>query len=175
MLERKFVTAVGHRIEREFGAPHPYYKVVVRSAPDGTVYTENVKRDMPEGISKHDQHVLKAVRKRAHHLEYWFSFIGIHLGWCAVVGIIPVVGAIYNIYMGIGTLRMAMGITGGLSPWIFTVMLANIVIDFALTFIPIVGSSFHAIYKSNARNAVVLDHYLRRRASMDLSSSVTSK
>lgn len=171
MLERKVLAAVGHRVEREIGAPHPYYKQVERRRPDGTVFFEKIKREIPPGVSVHDEHVLKTVRKRAHHLEYWFSFLGISLGWTAVVGIVPVVGALYNVYMGIGTLRMSMGIEGGLSAWIFTTMLANIVVDFALTFIPIIGGSFHAIYKPNARNALVLDQYLRRRAYVALSSA----
>lgn len=102
--------------------------------------------------------------KKAWHLDMLFSLCGIRLGWSAVIGIIPVIGDIINIYLSLKLIKLAQNIDGGLPVTVQSKMMGNISIDFMLGLVPVLGMVAGAIYKSNSRNSLILEHYLRDRA-----------
>lgn len=93
-----------------------------------------------------------------------FSLCGLRLGWSAVIGIIPVIGDCINIYMALQLVRLAQKIDGGLPVTEQSKMMTNVFIDFAMGIIPVVGIVAGALYRANSRNALILQHYLRKKA-----------
>lgn len=93
-----------------------------------------------------------------------FSLCGLRVGWSAVIGIIPVIGDIINIYMAMQLIRLAQKIDGGLPVAQQSKMMTNILIDFGLGLIPVLGIITGALYRANSRNALILQHYMNRRA-----------
>lgn len=122
------------------------------------------KQPPKEGLSPNDMKILKKFNKKAWNLDMLFSFCGVRLGWSAVIGIIPVIGDCINIYLSIQLVRMAQNIDGGLPVAIQSKMMANITLDFLLGITPVLGIVAGALYKSNSRNSLILEHYLRERA-----------
>lgn len=154
---------VSKRIVHEFGVQDPYHEYIEYTLDDGTTKTEKKKRALPVGISAHDEKILVALRKRAYKLELFFSILGVNVGWTAVIGFIPLVGAIWNLYLGLNTIKMAEKVEGGIPNWHRTQMMGNIAIDTGLGFIPFLGDIIQAIYKGNTRNVIILEHLLAER------------
>lgn len=133
--------------------------------PNGRVKIKKIRKQPPkEGLSPNDMKILKKFNKKAWSLDMLFSFCGVRLGWSAVIGIIPFIGDCINIYLSIQLVRMAQKIDGGLPVAIQSKMMANITLDFLLGITPVLGIVAGALYKSNSRNSLILEHYLRERA-----------
>jgi hypothetical protein len=132
---------------------------------------------MPAGISKHDENVLKNVKRRAYYLELFFGMCGFNVGWTVVIGIIPLydlgvsmvifsnsrVGVAINLYLGYCTIQKAEQIEGGLTAWQRSRMMANMGAEAAIGITPIIGDIGAAVYKSNTRNAILLENILKER------------
>ncbi|KZV86912.1 hypothetical protein EXIGLDRAFT_724341 [Exidia glandulosa HHB12029] len=120
------------------------------------------KREVPPGLSKRDEKILKSVKRRAHYLDKGFSLCGFRFGWTFIIGFIPIVGdvvdASLNYYLVVRKARKA-----ELPGWLVQRMLLNNTISAAIGFVPIVGDVILAAYKANSRNAWLLDEYLRIR------------
>lgn len=87
------------------------------------------------------------------------------MGWSAVIGIIPVIGDIVNLYMSLKLVKLAQTIDdGGLPALVVSKMMTNIMIDFALGLTPVLGVVAGALYKANSRNSLMLSHFLANRA-----------
>lgn len=67
-----------------------YYELVT----DANGRTKSRKRSVPIGLTKHDENVLKSVRRRAHYLDKGFNLCGFRFGWTAVLALIPLAGDI---------------------------------------------------------------------------------
>lgn len=65
---------------------------------------------------------------------------------------VPVVGTVIQTYWSLQLLALARRIQGGLPLDLQLLFLLNIAIDFALGFIPIIGSLIEIGYKANSRN-----------------------
>ncbi|EJD38999.1 hypothetical protein AURDEDRAFT_153993 [Auricularia subglabra TFB-10046 SS5] len=120
------------------------------------------KREVPPGLSKRDEKILKSVKRRAHYLDKGFSLCGFRFGWTFIIGFIPVVGdvtdAALNYYLVVRKAKQA-----EIPGWLLRRMLVNNAISAAVGFIPIAGDVVLAAFKANSRNAWLLDEFLRIR------------
>uniref|UniRef100_A0A060TAV1 ARAD1B10252p n=1 Tax=Blastobotrys adeninivorans TaxID=409370 RepID=A0A060TAV1_BLAAD len=151
---------LGDHVVDRFAAEDPYYESV--SGPDGK-QKKRIKRQLPQGLTRNDEKVLKGCRRRAWCLDLLFSLCGFRAGWTVIIGIIPILGDIINLYLGMALIRHAEKIDGGLPASLRSKMMLNVMIDFGLGFTPILGDIAGAIYKSNSRNYLLLEHLVRDR------------
>ncbi|KAH0564949.1 hypothetical protein GP486_001657 [Trichoglossum hirsutum] len=124
---------------------------------------------VPPGISLHDAKVLRKVKRRAHHLDSaLFSFLGVRFGWSSVIGIVPVIGDVLDMFMALTVIDACKTIEGGLNSRILIKMYLNIVFDLAIGLVPFLGDIADAMYKCNSRNAILLEKLLRKRGLLAL-------
>lgn len=139
--------------------------VKVEVTKNGKTKIKKKWREPPqEGLSANDHKVLKKVTLKAYRLDLAFSLCGLRLGWSAVIGIVPVLGDIINLYLSLSLVRLAQTVDEGLPALVVSRMMSNIMIDFALGITPVLGTIAGALYKSNSRNSLILSHYLSKRA-----------
>lgn len=143
------------------GVEDPYYEYVPIQKKNGTKY-KKITRRVPEGISQHDTSILETFKKRAYRYDYWFKLLGVQFGWASIVSVVPVVGTVIQTYWSLQLLGLARKIQGGLPLDLQLLFLLNIVIDFGLGFIPIIGSLIEIGYKANSRNFLLLEKHLER-------------
>ncbi|KAK3692460.1 hypothetical protein B0T22DRAFT_14616 [Podospora appendiculata] len=124
------------------------------------------ERPIPQELSRNDQKILRSVRKRAYRWDMGFRLccFNFRFGWSAVIGIIPFIGDAIDLMMAYSVVRKASKVDGGLPPILRAKMIANIIFDFALGFIPILGDVADAFFRANTRNAWLLDAYLTAKA-----------
>ncbi|KAK4123983.1 hypothetical protein N657DRAFT_645599 [Parathielavia appendiculata] len=145
--------------KRNTNLEDPYYyekQVEVR----GKTTTKRDERPLPEGLSANDRKILKDVRKRAHRLDQSFSFCGFQFGWSAFIGLIPVIGDAIDLLVALSLIKKAAKVDGGLPKRLYSMMFTNIMLDFAVGFVPILGDLADAWFRANTRNAWLLDAYL---------------
>jgi len=162
---------LGERLENNFGKEDPYFETVPATRLDGRPSKKMKKRRkaLPAGISEHDGKVLTKVKRRAYRLDMsLFSCCGIRFGWSSVIGIVPAIGDVLDAFMAIMVLRTCQQVEGGLPADVKSKMYFNIVLDFALGIIPLIGDLADAVFRANTRNAIVLEAYLRKKGAKAL-------
>jgi len=132
------------------------------------VYTDNRgkqrrrKREIPPGLSARDAKILKSVQRRAHYLDKGFSICGFRFGWTFIIGIVPAAGnvadATLNYYLVIRKARQA-----ELPSWLVRRMLVNNAVAILSGLVPVAGDVIMAVFKTNSRNAALLEEFLRIR------------
>ncbi|KAF5379715.1 hypothetical protein D9615_005714 [Tricholomella constricta] len=120
------------------------------------------KRALPPGLSARDAKILKSVQRRAHYLDKGFSILGFRFGWTFIIGLIPIVGDAADISMSY-FLVVRKARQADLPPWLVRRMLFNNAVSAGVGFIPVAGDLILAIYKTNSRNAALLEEFLRIR------------
>lgn len=65
-------------------------------------------------------------------------------------------------------LRTAQQVEGGLPADIKSLMMFNIIIDFAIGLVPFLGDIADALFRANTRNAVILEKHLRKKGAAAL-------
>ncbi|AOA63510.1 hypothetical protein PP7435_CHR3-0874 [Komagataella phaffii CBS 7435] len=120
------------------------------------------KRPIPKFLSKHDQKVLKQVRNKAYCLDLVFNLCGFRFGWSAIVQLIPVIGDVISLMLGLRLIRAAQKIEGGLPQVLVSQMTMNSIFDFAIGLIPFVGDIINIAYKANSRNFMILEKHLTK-------------
>ncbi|KAK9476203.1 hypothetical protein V1514DRAFT_198823 [Lipomyces japonicus] len=152
-------------VNNAFGTEDPYFEQAPQeNADDQRKSKKRRYRPPPAGISENDRKVLTKVKRRAWYLDMslgWCCCVGI--GWSSVIGIIPGIGDIISAYLSYLVVRAANKIDGGLPGWLYSKMMANVIIDFLFGLVPIVGDVVDILYKANSRNALLLEKYLRDR------------
>lgn len=118
------------------------------------------KRKLPEFIGKHDLKILQLVKRKAYRLDLQLSLCGIRFGLAGLVGLIPWVGDVIAIFFAMQLLKKAGEIEGGLPTSLRLRMMTNILMDFGIGLIPIVGDFINIMYKCNLRNFVLLEKHL---------------
>ncbi|CCJ30670.1 unnamed protein product [Pneumocystis jirovecii] len=121
------------------------------------------------GLSNKEFKIMKkAILKSAYRLDYAIVFFccETRFGWSTVIGIIPVIGDIINLYLSIRLVRLCMSVN--LSYKTVIQMYANIIIAFTMGVIPIIGDMLFACYKCNIRNYILLEKTLKEREKMIL-------
>jgi hypothetical protein len=105
------------------------------------------------------------VRRLAQTLDSQFSIAGYRVGWDPIIGLVPVVGDLVTALIGIYPIVIAR--KHGLGGWLQARMGLNIFIDWFVGEIPILGDLFDAAYKSNLKNADLLEKAIRKRVNHD--------
>lgn len=162
---------LGETLQNRFGKEDPYFETVPASRLDGrpTKKVQKRKKALPPGLSKHDGEILTKVKRRAYKLDMaLFSLCGVRFGWGSALGIIPVVGDVFDALLSLMVFNTCRKVEGGLPAFIRIQMLANIVLDFFLGLIPFAGDLIDALYRANTRNAILLENYLREEGQKNL-------
>ncbi|KAJ8594693.1 hypothetical protein M405DRAFT_760340 [Rhizopogon salebrosus TDB-379] len=120
------------------------------------------KREVPPGLSARDAKILKSVQRRAHYLDKGFSICGLRFGWTFIIGIVPAAGdvadAALNYFLVIRKARQA-----ELPSWLVRRMLVNNAVAILSGLVPVAGDVVMAVFKTNSRNAALLEEFLRIR------------
>lgn len=66
--------------------------------------------------------------------------------------------------MALSLIKTAAKVDGGLPKRLYSMMFTNIMIDFAIGFVPFIGDLADMLYRANTRNAWLLDAYLAEKA-----------
>jgi hypothetical protein len=70
--------------------------------------------------------------------------------------------------MAIMVLRTCQQVEGGLPAEVTSKMWFNIILDFGIGLVPLLGDIADAVFRANTRNAVVLEKYLRQKGAAAL-------
>jgi hypothetical protein len=98
---------------------------------------------------------LERVRQVAKLLDSQFEIAGFKFGWDAIIGLVPVVG---DIAMGlVGTYPLYVARKHNLSKFVRARMVSNLLVDWALGSIPLVGDVFDVGFKAHLKNAALLE------------------
>lgn len=143
-----------------------YERVPVHNKRGEVVKHKEVERGLPEELSQNDQKILKKVRRKAYRWDQGFRICcsRFRFGWSAIIGLIPVVGDVIEILISLSLINAAAKIDGGLPHMLRARMMSNIMMDFAIGFIPLLGDVGDVFFRANTRNAWLLDAYLSEKA-----------
>ncbi|TFY82132.1 hypothetical protein EWM64_g1884 [Hericium alpestre] len=143
---------------QQYSPQDPYYEYYT----DKRGRQKRRKRDVPPGLSKHDEKILRSVKRRAHYLDKGFTLCGMRFGWSFIIGIVPGAGDAADAALGyILIIRKAR--KADVPTWLVQRMLINLAIATSIGLVPIVGDVLLAVYRSNSRNAILLEEFLRVR------------
>jgi hypothetical protein len=98
---------------------------------------------------------LARVQQLAKLLDSQFEFAGIKFGLDAIVGLVPVVGDIATAL--IGTYPLYIARKHNLGKFVRARMVSNLLIDWAVGAVPLVGDVFDVGYKAHLKNAELLE------------------
>lgn len=106
---------------------------------------------------------LRRVQKLAHALDTRFEIPGtkIRIGWDGIIGLLPGIGdtltLLPQLYLLFEAQRLKLG-TG-----LILRMLLNVLIDWLVGMVPVLGDLFDVAFKSNLRNANLVTEAIRRK------------
>ncbi|KAG4306048.1 hypothetical protein PORY_000036 [Pneumocystis oryctolagi] len=115
------------------------------------------------GLSSKETKIMKKARKSAYRLDYSARCFccEMRFGWSAVIGMIPVIGDVINMYLSVRLVRLCMN--ANLPYNVVIQMYTNIIIAFTIGIIPIIGDILFTYYKCNIRNYILFEKILRER------------
>ncbi|KAF9647897.1 hypothetical protein BDM02DRAFT_3116385 [Thelephora ganbajun] len=143
---------------KRYEPAHPLYETYT----DDNGRQKRRKRETPPGLSKRDARILKSVKKRAHRLDAGLNICGFRVGLTFFVGVIPGAGDALNAVLGYWLIvRKAQ--QADIPPWLYYRMVGNQAIATIIGFVPVIGDIGIAVFKTNSRNAALLEEYLRIR------------
>ncbi|MCJ1329457.1 hypothetical protein MMC10_006137 [Thelotrema lepadinum] len=133
----------------KFGSEDPYFDYVSPLDMNGNAVgkPKKQKKATPPGLTKKEEKVLKKVTRRAYRLDNCLNICGIRLGWGVVAGIIPGLGDIFDTLCALMVYRtcLAADLPGSLK----SRMMLNIMIDFAIGLVPVLGDVADALYRAS--------------------------
>ncbi|PFH51107.1 hypothetical protein AMATHDRAFT_75185 [Amanita thiersii Skay4041] len=142
----------------QYAPPDPLYEYTT----DTNGKKKRSKRALPPGLSKRDAKILQSIQRRAHYLDKGFSLCGLRFGWLFLIALIPIVGdlagALLNHLLVIRKARKA-----ELPRWLVTRMMFNNAVSVGVGMVPFAGDLVLAVWKTNSRNAILLEEFLRVR------------
>lgn len=100
---------------------------------------------------------IKAAKLLARLLDNQFEVGGVKFGIDPILDVIPYLGDIAGALLSFYIVKTAHEI--GVSKIDMAKMIGNIVIDFIVGFIPLLGIIFDVIYKANTKNVAILEKY----------------
>lgn len=89
----------------------------------------------------------------------------VRFGWDAIVSALPVAGDTVMLLIGLYSVLEALRLRLGVG--VVLRMLLNLLIDWLVGLIPLIGIVPDVLYKANARNAALLARAIARRAGQD--------
>ncbi len=108
-----------------------------------------------------EEATLKRVEALATLLDARFELFGVRFGLDALIGLIPGVGdaatGLLSTYIIIEAAR------AGASPIILLQMVFNVLIDFIVGAVPVIGDIFDVAFRANVKNAELLKRHLEKR------------
>src|SRR5438045_7682994 len=107
------------------------------------------------------------VRALANSLDARFSIAGFKIGWDAIIGVVPVIGDTITALIGIYPIIIAR--KHRLGGWLQFRMAMNILLDWAIGEVPLIGDFFDAAFKSNIYNADLLERAAKKATASDAS------
>jgi hypothetical protein len=111
------------------------------------------------------QRDMENVERLAQLLDSEFSVGGIKFGLDAIIGLLPIVGDSISLLIGLYPLWVAQQHKLGF--FVRARMLINLLIDWVIGLIPLLGDIFDVGFKANKRNAAILKRALQERAGVD--------
>ena len=114
---------------------------------------------VPVDVSRRPEDLLDAdlakVRKLAQLLDARFEIAGQKVGWDAIVGLVPVVGDIAMALVGVYPIYIAS--KHKLGKRLQARMALNLLIDWGVGEVPLLGDLFDVAFKANLKNAALLE------------------
>jgi hypothetical protein len=104
---------------------------------------------------------LEKVRRLAKLLDAEFEFRGVKYGWDAIVGLVPVVGDLVMALVGVYPIIIAR--KHKLGRVVQTRMAMNLLVDWAVGEVPLLGDAFDVAFKANLKNARLLEKAARKQ------------
>ncbi len=98
---------------------------------------------------------LEKVRRLAKLLDAEFEIGGVKYGWDAIIGLVPVVGDLAMAVVGVYPIIIAR--KHKLGRVVQTRMAMNLLLDWAVGEIPLVGDAFDVAFKANLKNLKLLE------------------
>jgi hypothetical protein len=121
----------------------------------------NVRRVAPGATQENQETDLATARWLADLLDTKFSIGGFRFGIDPIVDLVPVLGDTLMFIAGMYPLHLARKYQ--LPKRVQWRMIGNLVIDYIIGIIPIIGALFDAAYKANVKNVALLERALRNR------------
>jgi hypothetical protein len=106
-------------------------------------------------MSKSLETDLRRVRQLAQLMDAKFKIAGYPVGWDAIVGLLPVFGDVATAMVGLYPIMIAR--KHNLGQAVQRRMALNVFVDWAVGEIPLIGDLFDVAFKSNLRNADLLE------------------
>lgn len=104
---------------------------------------------------------LKTANFLAKLLDSRFNFLGIRFGLDPLLGLVPGLGEVVTVLMSLYIVWI--GVRIGIPQIRIYQMLGNILLDFLVGVIPVIGDIFDIFYKSNIRNLDILNKYRHQK------------
>jgi len=145
------------------GQEDPYFESVPASRL-GFKTKKKVAKALPPGLTRDEEKTLIKAKRRAYRVDMALgSFLGMKIGWGAVIGLVPGFGDVADMLLALMVFRTICSVKPELDASTKMRMQINIVIDFVIGIIPFVGDIADAAYKCNTRNVVIFESVLRKR------------
>ncbi|EST05850.1 Protein of unknown function DUF4112 [Kalmanozyma brasiliensis GHG001] len=120
------------------------------------------KRPLPPGLTRAEAKLLKKIKKRAHYLDKGFSLCGLRFGWTFFIGIVPGLGDLVNAILNHTLVVKPVKKEYEDRPdWLIRQMIFNNAVSTGVGFVPLVGDVVMAAWRTNSRNAMLLEELLR--------------
>ncbi len=116
-----------------------------------------------ESTTPDEAAVLKRLTAFAQLMDHAYEIPGlkVRFGWDAILGLIPGIGDILSnviaAYLVLEAKRL------GVSKWDTTRMIGNILIDAAVSSVPLAGDIFDVFWRANDKNMAILHAHLKKR------------
>jgi hypothetical protein len=104
---------------------------------------------------------MERVRTLATWMDAQFEIAGIKLGWDAIIGLVPVVGDAVSAAISVYPIHVAN--KHELGKALQVRMAANVLIDWAVGCVPVLGDIFDVSWKANLKNLALLEKAAARR------------
>jgi len=174
MASLVFKMILKESVKNNFGQDDPYFEQVPATRLSGrpTTKTKRRRKANPPGLSEHDGKILTKVKRRAYRLDMClFNCCGIRFGWSSVIGIVPAIGDVLDLLLSYMVINTCSKVEGGLPSSVKTKMVLNVILDFAVGLVPLIGDVADAAFRANTRNAALLEKYLREKGKKNLRAS----
>ena len=104
---------------------------------------------------------LKAARALANWMDTRFSFLGYRFGFETILGLLPGIGDTLGALIGLYPLFVALRHKLG---WRVQVRMGlNLLIEWLIGLVPVLGDLFDTVFKANVRNVAILEAAARAR------------
>ncbi|KAJ9478756.1 putative membrane protein [Pseudozyma hubeiensis] len=153
-VTKRFVSGQAKKWEPE----DPLYEFY--TAPNGK--QKRRKRALPPGLTRKQAKLLKKIKKRAHYLDKGFHLCGMRFGWTFFIGIVPGLGDLVNAILNHTLVVNPVKKDFDERPdWLIRQMVFNNAVSTGVGFVPLAGDVIMAAWKTNSRNARLLEELMR--------------